>query len=748
MADQSRTSLGVFTSGGDASGMNAAVRAVVRSGLHKGCNVFAIDEGYQGMVDGGDRIRPMDWNSVGGIIQRGGTVIGSARCKEFREREGRLRAAHNLLERGIDKLVAIGGDGSLTGANEFRQEWPSLLTELVEKGMCSDDLVRQHPYLSLVGLVGSIDNDMFGTDMTIGADTALHRIIEATDAITSTAASHQRTFVVEVMGRNCGYLALMSGMAAPADWILIPEHPPTAENWEEIMCDALEVGRRAGNRDSIVIIAEGARDAQGNRIDGAYIQKVLEERLGQDVRITILGHVQRGGAPSAFDRNMATILGFAAVDELLAATPDSEPQLIGIRENRVTKSSLMDCVAQTHAVADTIKAGDYEKAMEMRGGSFKEAFETFRTLVRARPRPPQTGQKRFRIAVLNSGGPAPGMNTATRAAVRLALDQGHIMLGVNRGIRGLVDDSVQEMNWMSVGGWASRGGAELGASRKVLKQGDMYAIARTIEKHDIQALLVISGWSGYEAVYSLHQARADFPAFEIPIICLPASIDNNLPGSELSIGADTAVNNIVTVVDKIKQSAVASRRCFVVEVMGHYCGYLALTAGLATGAERVYLNEEGVSINDLREDVERLKDDFREGKRVGLLIRNEFSNPTYDTVFLTKLFAEEGQGLFEVRQAILGHLQQGGDPTPFDRIQATRMAARCVRFLIDELNQGGSEAAFIGLQNGRIQIHDFQDFPRMSDREHLRPKTQWWMDLRPIVRTLASAGPDASMVVE
>jgi 6-phosphofructokinase 1 len=340
------------------------------------------------------------------------------------------------------------------------------------------------------------------------------------------------------------------------------------------------------------------------------------------------------------------------------------------------------------------------------------------------------------------------MNTATRAAVRLALDQGHIMLGVNRGIRGLVDDSVQEMNWMSVGGWASRGGAELGASRKVLKQGDMYAIARTIEKHDIQALLVISGWSGYEAVYSLHQARADFPAFEIPIICLPASIDNNLPGSELSIGADTAVNNIVTVVDKIKQSAVASRRCFVVEVMGHYCGYLALTAGLATGAERVYLNEEGVSINDLREDVERLKDDFREGKRVGLLIRNEFSNPTYDTVFLTKLFAEEGQGLFEVRQAILGHLQQGGDPTPFDRIQATRMAARCVRFLIDELNQGGSEAAFIGLQNGRIQIHDFQDFPRMSDREHLRPKTQWWMDLRPIVRTLASAGPDASMVVE
>ena len=202
--------LAVLTSGGDAQGMNAAVRAVVRTALDRGMNVYAIYEGYQGMVDGGDRIRKMTWDSVGGILQKGGTVIGTARCDDFRTREGRRQAARNLLEHEIDSLVVIGGDGSLTGANIFRQEWPDLLAELVQTGQVSQEVATRRSNLTVVGLVGSIDNDMYGTDMTIGTDTALHRIVEAIDAISSTAASHQRTFVVKVMGRNCGYLALMS----------------------------------------------------------------------------------------------------------------------------------------------------------------------------------------------------------------------------------------------------------------------------------------------------------------------------------------------------------------------------------------------------------------------------------------------------------------------------------------------------------------------------------------------------------
>ena len=211
IASKRPTTLAVLTSGGDAAGMNAAVRAVVRTGLAAGLQVFAIYEGFRGMVQGGDLIRPMGWSDVGGILHQGGTVLGTARCDEFRTREGRRQAARNLVERGVDALVVIGGDGSLTGADVFRSEWPELLDELVEQGEIDASLAEQHGSLSLVGMVGSIDNDMFGTDMTIGADTALHRITEAIDAIHSTASSHQRSFVNKNYNIVCWIFIRQSG---------------------------------------------------------------------------------------------------------------------------------------------------------------------------------------------------------------------------------------------------------------------------------------------------------------------------------------------------------------------------------------------------------------------------------------------------------------------------------------------------------------------------------------------------------
>ena len=250
-------------------------------------------------------------------------MIGTARCAEFRTREGRLKAACNLMTHGIDGLVVIGGDGSLTGANLFRQEWPALLSELVEQSQISAEIAQDHAHLAIVGLVGSIDNDMFGTDMTIGADTALHRITEAIDAITSTAASHQRTFVVKVMGRNCGYLALMGALATGADWVLIPESPPDVDNWRERDGRAPESraqGRAARHdrRD----LAEGARDRHGNHDRQHRGQpRCWKKAWAKKSRVTVLGHVQRGGAPSAFDRNLGTLLGHAAVETLLIGQP-------------------------------------------------------------------------------------------------------------------------------------------------------------------------------------------------------------------------------------------------------------------------------------------------------------------------------------------------------------------------------------------------------------------------------------------
>jgi 6-phosphofructokinase 1 len=653
-----------------------------------------------------------------------------------------------LLEHEIDRLVIIGGDGSLTGANIFREEWPGLLAELVEHRQLDIGVADRHPNLIIAGLVGSIDNDMFGTDMTIGADSALHRITEAVDAITSTAASHQRTFVVKVMGRNCGYLALMGALATGADWVLIPESPPDVENWEQVMVERLIGGRKAGRRDSIVILAEGARDRNGNYIGSSYVSQVLEEAMGEEVRVTVLGHVQRGGAPSAFDRNLGTMLGHAAVETLLTAAVDSPPQLIGMRGNRITLSPLMECVEKTHAVAEAIANHEYEKAMDLRGSSFKESFLTLKTMLRTLPHPSAPGKTRLRLGVIHAGAPSPGMNTAVRAAVRIGLDRGHSMLGIRNGFLGFADGQIEELEWMSVNGWAPMGGSELGTNRKVPAGSDFYNIARNIEEAKLQGLLMIGGWAGYETAYQLLMSRQNYPAFNIPIVCLPASINNNLPGSELSVGADTALNSIVEAVDKIKQSAVALRRCFVVEVMGRYCGYLALMSGLATGAERVYLHEEGVTLRDLEEDVRNLRDGFKGGKRLGLLIRHEYANRVYTTPFMVSLFEEEGGDLFDVRQSILGHLQQGGDPSPFDRIQATRLATRSIDYLIQQAESGSTRSAFIGLQGKEIKFIDLEDFPRMIDKDHQRPKTQWWMDLRSIARVLAQPGPSNSLDVE
>lgn len=748
MAAMTTKRLGVLTSGGDAQGMNAAVRAVVRSGLDRGIEVYAIYEGYQGMVEGGSRIRKMTWDSVGGILGKGGTIIGTARSEAFRTREGRLLAARNLLQNEIDNLVIIGGDGSLTGANLFRQEWPGLLVELVEKGQITQQVADSHPNLMIAGLVGSIDNDMDGTDMTIGADSALHRITEAVDAISSTAASHQRSFVVKVMGRNCGYLALMSALATGADWVLIPENPPDVDNWEEVMCKRMRAGRQAGRRDTIVILAEGARDRHGNYIGSTHVAEVLEAELGEEVRVTVLGHVQRGGAASAFDRNLGTLLGHAAVETIISATPDSEPQLIGYRGNRITRSPLMECVKRTHLVAEAIEAHDYENAMDLRGSSFREAFDTLRTMLRSLPHPLTPGQRRLRLAIIHSGSPAPGMNNAVRAAVRIALDKGHIVLGIQNGFQGFVNNEIQEMDWMSVNGWAQMGGSELGTNRKVPSGSDYYAIARAIEEHDIEGLLIIGGWTGYESAYNMLTSRNNYPAFNIPMVCMPATINNNLPGSELSVGADTALNNIAEAVDKIKDSAVALRRCFVVEVMGRSCGYLALMSGLATGAERVYIHEEGVTLRDLEEDVRKLRLGFSHGKRLGLMIRNEAANKVYTTPFMCALFEEEGEDLFDVRQSILGHLQQGGNPSPFDRIQATRLATRSIDYLIKQAEQDSPDSAFIGLQGKEIKFHSLEDFPRLVDMIHQRPKQQWWLDLRPIAKILAQPAPQSDFIKE
>jgi 6-phosphofructokinase 1 len=733
---ESSPRLAVLTSGGDAQGMNPAVRAVVRTALNRGAEIFAVYEGYQGLVDGGDRIRPVTWDDVSNILNRGGTVIGTARSVAFRQREGRRRAANHLVQRGIDRLVVIGGDGSLSGADLLRQEWPSLIEELLAAGTIDRETAERHPALMIAGLVGSIDNDMLGTDMTIGADSALHRIVEAVDAIGSTAESHQRSFVVEVMGRHCGYLALMSAIAGHAAYVLIPEWPPEP-GWERDLCEIIKSGRATGRRHSIVIVAEGAHDAANRPITSQYVRELLEEQLGEDVRVTILGHVQRGGAPSAFDRSMSSILGHAAVEEVLAATPQSVPQLIGLRDNRVATAPLMECVARTRELAERIAARDHDTALMMRGDRYTEMIHVFRSISRALPSL-QSKRRSTRIALLNVGGLAPGMNAVAGAAVRLGLDRGYTMLGIDGSFRGLMDGDVRELQWGDVEGWSSLGGAELGISRHVPTVKDLDAIGRGLEDQRVHGLLIVGGWDAFLAAHMMHRERERYPAFQIPTILLPATIDNNIPNSELSVGADSALNLIVDSIDRLRQAGTASRRCFVVETMGGFCGYLALLGGLSGGAVRVYLHEEGITLKDLAHDVERMVQSFRVGQRLFLTVSNEKASPMYTSEFLCRLFAQESQGLFDAREVVLGQTQQGGAPSPFDRILGTRLAAHSIDWLSYQIDSDSAGGAVIGLHEGKVRVLSLRDAEELADWEHRRPAHQWWMQLRPIIDVLAS----------
>ncbi|XP_037954823.1 ATP-dependent 6-phosphofructokinase isoform X3 [Teleopsis dalmanni] len=744
--------LAVFTSGGDSQGMNAAVRACVRMAIYLGCKAYFIREGYQGMVDGGDNIVEANWASVSSIIHRGGTVIGSARCADFRERAGRLKAACNLIQRGISNLVVIGGDGSLTGANLFRQEWSSLLDELLQTGKITQEQRHKFDVLHIVGMVGSIDNDFCGTDMTIGTDSALHRIIEAIDAIVSTAYSHQRTFIMEVMGRHCGYLPVVTGIVSEADYVFCPEAPPPLD-WPEKLCNKLIQERNAGQRLNIIIVAEGAIDREGKPITAEDVKKVVVDRLQQDTRITVLGHVQRGGNPSAFDRVLGCRMGAEATLALMEATPDTVPVVVSLDGNQAVRVPLMECVERTKAVAAAMAEKNWELAVKLRGRSFERNLETYKMLTRLKP-PKESfdaegrGVEGYRLAVMHIGAPACGMNAAVRSFVRNCIYRGDTVFGIHDGIEGLIAGNIKEMGWSDVTGWVGQGGAFLGTKR-TLPEGKFKQIAARLKEFRIQGLLVIGGFESYHALGQISDQRANYPEFCIPLVVIPSTISNNVPGTEFSLGCDTGLNEITEICDRIRQSAQGTkRRVFVIETMGGYCGYLATLAGLAGGADAAYIYEEKFSIKDLQQDVYHMASKMAEGVQRGLILRNEKASENYNTDFIHRLYSEEGKGLFSCRMNILGHMQQGGSPTPFDRNMGTKMAAKCVDWIIDQFKKNtrpdgtikcetNDSACLLGIVRRQYRFTPLADLIAETNFEQRIPKAQWWLKLRPLLRILA-----------
>lgn len=310
------TKIGILTSGGDSPGMNAAIRAVVRTAIYNNMEVYGIMRGYSGMVDG-DIIK-MESTSVANIIQRGGTILKTSRCNEFFEPEARKKAYENLKRLGINGLVIIGGDGSFRGAQVFSNEFD----------------------IPCIGLPGTIDKDIAGTDFTIGFDTAVNTAVEAIDKIRDTMDAHDRLFVIEVMGRDAGYIALHSGIATGAENILIPEKETDIEG---ILSSLMEKGRRH-KLVNLIVVAEG-------KFGGANdVAKVIKERLPkQEVRVCVLGHIQRGGAPSCFDRLVASRMGYAAVECLLE---ERYNVFVGIVNNRMHYIPLNEAVKKKQRISE------------------------------------------------------------------------------------------------------------------------------------------------------------------------------------------------------------------------------------------------------------------------------------------------------------------------------------------------------------------------------------------------------------
>lgn len=311
--------IGVLTSGGDAPGMNAAIRAVVRTAIFNKLEVVGVNRGYEGLIKGDFEV--MKSYDVSNIIQKGGTVLGSARSQEFRSVEGRKKAHEQMLAAKIDALVVIGGDGTFSGARIFTQEYD----------------------IPVVGIPGTIDNDLYGTDYTIGFDTALNTVIDAVDKIRDTASAHNRLFFIEVMGRDAGFLALRSGIATGAEAILIPERQTHTKDLEKY----LALGYRGHKNSGIVIVAEGDKSGGAYTIAGEIEKKHPE----YDIRVSVLGHMQRGGAPSAFDRVTASTLGVAAVDALL---DDQKSIMVGMVNGEVSHVPFNKTIKNKKKVKDSL----------------------------------------------------------------------------------------------------------------------------------------------------------------------------------------------------------------------------------------------------------------------------------------------------------------------------------------------------------------------------------------------------------
>ncbi|KAM0677432.1 hypothetical protein BDAP_001933 [Binucleata daphniae] len=607
----------------------------------------------------------------------------------------------------------------------LKSEFKTALHELIEEGLVTKESKKYD--LKVIAIPASIDNDISNTDMTLGADSALHRIIESVDKLSTTMASHQRCFVVEVMGRSCGWISLMSFFTTGADYVFMPETP--TETWKEDMLSCINYGKQNGKKGSIIIVSEGAIDISGKKINVDDIKALIDQEIGMDTRVVKLGHVQRGGAPSAFDRIMSTLFGIKAV-EFLLSDQDTLPYMIALKGREYCKVNLQKVLEDNEKIAKYQANNEYEKILYERGKIFNRLHEIS---LKIRAATSNLNYKR-KIAVVHEGSRSGGMNVALNMIVRYANLLNQEIHVIQEGLEGSLQNQIKKTTGFEYLAGIRDGGSIIGSSFSKTLEPEM--IYNKLKEHKIDSLVIIGGSDVLMFLNRLKKIIEKKNEHKVDVVLLPATVDNNVPYTDMCLGADTALNCIDIGCDFLRLSSMSMKETvFVVEVPGKESGYLALMGGIAAGAFDYLLPERKYLINHLSETAERLKYMFKKGNRHGiLLIKNQttFSNVGIDA--FSKILATDSNGLYDVKYSVLGYLVEGGCPSPYDRICASISGVKTVEMLLKVDNEKilkEQNTAFVGILGFKGQYLKFTNIDKVCKRykntQEGKVKPPWMM---------------------
>lgn len=764
--------LGILTSGGDSPGMNSAVRSIVRYSLKNNIKVFGIYRGFDGLIRGD--IRSLGWDSETHSSGQSGTYLLSARSNRFKTREGRKEAAYNLFIRNINALVVIGGEGTMEGAlilkNEFKELCKELIAEKkilqkpIKKPVKASDIsagislstekvediiidygepdssgeiqvdVEKLYEIQIVGIPGTIDNDIAGTDFTLGSNTAITRVFEVVEKLTSTMRSHKRVFVLECMGRNCGWITLMAGFAVEAEYILIPEIP--CKNWREDMIRSLKTAYFNHKLNILVCVSEGAINEDGSKITIDEVTQVIEN-AEMDVRSIVIGHVQRGGLTTAQDRFLGTLFGLHAVEYIMNGKND--PVMIGNVDKEFIFLDLKKVVDSSKLIEKHFSDRAYDAVLQMRSAFFREIYQIYelhrhelsKKFFREHlyPREYSIGhlhahserkldstsqisermtqyfseKKQMRIAILAEGLNSGGMNTVLNSLVQFGLCKDIEIFYFFDGYNGLRDMNARRADIFEFSLVHALGGIAIGTSE--MKKMDAEMVERKIEELQVDFLVVIGGTANLKLANKCKK-----------IVVIPTTIANNFPGTDMSIGSDTALNAILTASEASRLTASSYEKSLcMIEIGGGKCGYLTIMAGISCSAFEIFYPESS-QLEDLVKIKERIRVAFEDQRKDSVIIfRNRTVFENISTEALCQVINPGGDVRCEY--IILGHLERGISPSVQDCIMARLSAYKAIELCLGQVTGGivgikGKDAKLIPIAKAIDDYDETNDIAR------------------------------------